>query len=461
MRAICITVLLSLFLGLSAQNDSASEESKYDDYYEQLESQYKKESFWYRSWNRFEVNPGFSKYAVGPSISRPLMNWKNVDQTFGLKYRNKHFEFGALWWKGVKAETTVEKSANRIYAGYFSPLNQFRLGKRYLDVKGWLLQAVGGGGVVRHDGAYGLYVSPGLQLQLPFTVLSARVNTEYTFKDGFNIVPELSLQLDALRDLLNPHRVKTGRGSHTSTTAQPLGGGWYLVESRTSNYDVTVQDVGPFWGITPRYGFFDPNWIDTHHSSLVRTMGVALSGRINFLGADIRLDRSKMYMGIVPNVQALDDKVKNEFDESRIAGTINSTEITFQANINVVGLVANIIKPGHYQQMGWKTTPLNRLNFNLGLTHFTPGKAHLNDLNAAQFYTDSFFNANPQIERNAINDPLQNTSNWGVSYGLTYEMGAVGVGWTNKLTKTYGRTSFIEVYYILPISKIIKAYKDE
>ena len=451
-------VLNLIAMSSMAQNDSMNSEKEVDDYQYKLEQQFEQESAWYRTWNRFEVNPGFSKYAIGPALSQPILGWDEYDEIFGLKYRSGHLEAGGLWWKGVSDGDTTASHSNRFHAGYFTPINKFKLGRRYMDVKGFLVQPVLGLGVCRTQKSFGGYISPGIHFQLPFVVASARLNTEYTFGQGFNFFPEISLQLDALRTLLDPNLVKTGTNTHKTTTAQPLGGGYYLVKTTVSTNGVYVKDIGPFWGITPRYGFFNPAWAGNKDLT-VNSYGVALTGRINFLGADIRVDRSQMIPGVTPNVNALDPTISKHFDNTQVAGRINSTEITFEGTINLVGLVLQVIKPSNYQHMGMKTTPLNRFNFHLGLTRFVPGKASYLNPTQAKMYTDSFFSANPDIERNAINDPLIHEGGWGVSYGISYEMGVVGFGWTNKLSKTYGRTSFVEVYYIVPIVKVLKAYR--
>ncbi|MGB1038922.1 MAG: hypothetical protein ACPGYY_09770 [Bacteroidia bacterium] len=316
-----------------------------------------------------------------------------------------------------------------------------------------------GVGLSRNDGSYGAYVSPGMHVQLPFTVLGLRLNTEYTFDGQLNLIPEVSFQLDALRNLLDPHKVKTGDNTHNSSTATPLGGGWYRVEHRSTTSSVYVKDIGPFWGVTPRYGIMPSRWVDKGVGNL-HSYGIGVSGRINFLGADVSISRGQVVPGVNKQVNALDGTVASKFDSEKVAGIMNTTEISFEGTVNIVGLVAGIVKPQNYRDMGMKVTPLNRWNFHLGMVRYIPGSVSYNNADSARLYTDNFFADNPGIERNAINDPMIHEGDWGVSYGMSYELGVVGVGVYNKITKSMGSSTMMEVYYIIPLSKVLKAYRD-
>lgn len=439
-------------LNLKAQENPP----KYDDYYNQLKKQFKKESAWYRTWNRYEVNPGFSKYSIGLAKIFPLNNYSNVKDAWGIRYRNSHLEAGGAFWKGVQKENSnQEKNYARLSLGYFTPVNLFSIGKRYLDVKGFLLQGTASLGYTNTAGNHGIYFAPGLDFQLPFSLISTRANLEYTFGNGFNIFPEISIQLDALRSLLDPHKVKTGSTTHSYTTATPLGGGWYKISSNTEINDFYLNDIGPFWGITPRYGFALSEWANQPYN----TFGLGISGRYNFLGAEIRMDFGKLQTGISKSNE-VNFKIKNDFDETKIKGIVNTNEITFEANVNLVGLILGIVKPGAFQNMSNRTTPLNRLNFHLGVTRFSPQKVVYENFESATAYTNQFFNNHPEIERNAINDPLTHEKGWGISYGISYEMGAIGLRVNNKLQKTIGNGTTIDVYYIIPITKVAKAYQN-
>lgn len=458
MRAKAASWIVSLVListVLSAQEEPSDQE-RYDEYHAQLREQFKQESWWYRTWHRYEINPGFSKYSIGPAMVNPLLNWENTHDNFALRYRQSHLEFGAAFWKGQTDSESPVETFNRFSIGYFTPYSGFSLGNRQLDVKGMLLQPAWSFGYTLTDKNHGAYFAPGFHVQLPFFLVAARANIEYTFGGGFNVFPEVSLQLDALRGLLNPQKVKTGKYNSSMTTATPLGGGWYEVRSSYSSSDFYIQDVGPFWGLTPRFGFALSDWTETPY----QTYGLGLSGRISFVGADIHVDRGTVVTGVVSNVNDLDGTVRNEFDNDQVLGTVNTTEFTFEGNVSIVGLYLSIFKKNAIREMGNTTTPLNRLNFHLGLTRFVPGKATYQNEDVARTYTDQFFADHPEVERNAINDPLQHESNWGVTYGMSYEMGAVGVRVNNKLTKTMGRGSTLEVYYILPVSKIMRVYKN-
>ena len=89
-----------------------------------------------------------------------------------------------------------------------------------------------------------------------------------------------------------------------------------------------------------------------------------------------------------------------------------------------------------------------------------PGNVQYNDAQGARYYTDQFFADRPQIERNAINDPTMHEAGWSVTYGMSYEMGAIGFRINNKITKTMGSSSTLDIYYILPIRKMIKGYRE-
>lgn len=453
------SVLWTIFLVLGSMalpaQENTSHDERYDQYHSDLSAQFKEENWWYRTWNRYEVNPGFSQYAIGPAYTLPTSGWEKAYNPFALRYRRKHLEIGAAFWKGQLKNETDTNRFQRYSAGYFTPVGLFRVGKRHLDVKGFLLQPVLGIGYTNTNRKHGAYVSPGIHLQLPFVVLAARSTVEYTLGGGINVFPEISLQLDALRSLLDPSLVKTGEYNHQFTSATPLGGGWYQVTTTSSSNAFQIKDIGPLWGITPRVGKAFSAWVDQPYT----TYGLGITGRINYLGADIHMGIGKVTTGVVPNANALDATVKNKFDNTKVAGTVNTREITFEGNVNIVGLFLSVLKKNAIRDMGMTTTPLNRFSFHLGVTHFSPGKANFLNSDSASAYTDNFFSQHPEVERNSINDPLQQESEWGVTYGLSLELGAVGLRVNNKLTKTIGKSSTVEVYYILPISKIIRAYR--
>ncbi|MFK8037640.1 MAG: hypothetical protein AB8B74_05070 [Crocinitomicaceae bacterium] len=459
MKRLNSTLIVSLLVVcpqlIFGQTDTTTHDKEYYSYHDEVKENFKNESIWYRIWNRYDVNPGFSKYAVGTMWSTPLNGWQSTSRHLGFRYHQNHVELSGGVWQGVRKNESDTLSAYRLSLGYFTPLSFFSIGKRYLDVKGFLIQPAMGFGYTLTNGNHGAYFGCGLQVQLPFVIAEARANMQYTFGGGFNVFPEISLQFDALRTLLDPQTVKTGKFDSQFTSASPIGGGWYKVTTKYYSNDFNIEDIGPLWGVTPRVGRAFRAWSDNPYN----TFGIGISGRLNFLGADIHMDRGMLQTGVVSNVQALDGIVKNKFDNDQVLGWVNTTEITFEANLNIVGLCLGIFKKKAIVDMGWKTTPLNRFNFHLGFTRINPGKVEYINEDQAKAYTDEFFTTHPTIERNAINDPLQHEKEWAVTYGISYEMGAVGIRVNNKLSKSSGRGATLELYYILPITKIIKAYQ--
>lgn len=437
--------------GLQAQSDSLSD----DQYQKQLKEQFRSESFVHRSFNRYDVNDGFAKYAVGLSTSVPLTGWKNVHNTWGVRYRRNHFDVGVSFWSGSMAETSDTAKFNRLSAGYITPLTALGFGNRPLGIMGLRIQGIAAVGLTRTNKKYGLYAAPGIHLELPFCSVGARANLEYTFGGGINVFPEVSLQLDGLWDLFDPSLTRTGTYHSSSTRVEHLGMGWYKVTHTEYNSPFVIKDVGPFWGITPRFGRAFSAWATQPYNSY----GLGISGRISYFGADIRIDRGNVVSGVVSNANALDPMVKSEFDNEKVQGIVPTTELTIEGNFNIVGLFLSIFKKNAISKMGNTTTPLNRLNFNLGITRFVPGQPKYLNSDSAQAYTDQFFNDRPKIERNAINDPLKHEKEWGVTYGLSYEMGAVGVRVNNRLSKTIGKGTTLDVYYILPVTKLVRRLK--
>ncbi len=448
------TFLVLLSFSLSAQKDSTNT-NKFDDYQTQLEKQFKKESWWYRTWNRYEVNPGFSKYAFGPSLIYPTQHWNDVKDNFGFRYHMTHLELSANFWRGKQEGDVKYKDAHRVAVGYYTPITNWSVGKRYMDVKGLLLQVSGAGGYANTHSNHAVYVAPALELQLPFVIVSARANLEYTFGEGFNVFPEIGIQLDALHTLLNPQLVKTGTLNTSHTSSTPIGGGWSLVQTSYSRQNQYFNDVGPFWGITPRVGWAHPAWTNNPFN----TVGVGVTGRINFLGADIHYDKGKLVTGVVENANDLHATVKSKFDNSKVRGTVSTSEISFEGVANIPGLFLNVAKRNSVSKMPFTTTPLNRVNFHMGVTRIKVGDVQFDNKDSATAYTNQFFASNPSIERNAINDPTQFEDEWGVNYGISYEMGAIGIKVNNKLSKSNGRSTTLEFYYIIPITKVVKAYK--
>lgn len=444
-------LLLCLFLSLGSLQ---AQLKTLEEYQKEMEEQFHKESWWYRTFNRYEVNPGFSKYSAGVAQSQPLIGWSDVHPGIGMRYHQKHLELGYATWTGKVDSDSAATSFQRFSIGYFTPVNKLRFGNRYLDVRGFLFQPTFSLGYTHTNSSPGIYAAPGVHFQVPFGLIGARANVEYTFAGGFNVFPEISLQLDALRTLLDGRVKKIGSGTSSYSTASPIGGGWYSVKTTTYQYDVHMKVIQPLWGITPRIGMS----LSKYSPDPYMNTGIGISGRINFLAGDIHVDKGKLTTGVVSNTIDLDETVKNNFDNDRVRGTVNTTEITFEAGMNIPGLIRSLFHKSAISSLSVSDTPLNRLNFHLGVTYFVPGKVEYFNADSAVSYTNQFFADNPTIERNAINDPLIHEKEWGVTYGVSYEMGAIGLRINNKLTKTIGKGTTVDVYYILPIVKIMKAY---
>ncbi len=455
-----LVILIGAFIVLGSyesfgQDKDSLKAITYDDYKTQSKERHKSESLWYRMFHQYDLAPGFSKASIGPSFINSTKSG-NVQKRFSLRYKSMHKEISFSQWKADANydETDTIENHNRITFGYFAPLHFMSIGKRELDIKGFLLQPAFGAGYSRSHKSHGIYIAPAMHFQFPYGLIEARVNVDYLFGKGLDVLPEVSLQLDALRGLLDPNRVKTGVMTHSSTYAEPLGGGWYKVTSTYSENDFTIQDVRPFFGITPRVGIANSAWANKNY----KTLGVGLSGRLSFFGLDVHVDKGKSQIGVVGNVNALNGVVKNQFDNDFVQGFVNTKEFTAEANFNLVGLFLTIFKKRAINQMKMTTTPLNRWNFHLGYTYFVPGSVDMVDARGAREYTDKFFADRPDIERNAINDPLMHEAGWGVTYGMSYEMGAVGFRINNKISKTMGSSSTLDVYYIIPIRRVVKAY---
>jgi len=173
---------------------------------------------------QYELTPRCSKFSIGPSFITSTKN-NDVQTQISIRYKSVHKEISFAQWTANATfdELDTIVNHNRFTVGYFTPLNFFSLGKRELDIKGFLLQPVMGAGYVNSYKKHGIYAAPAMQFQFPYGLVEARLNVDYLFGRGLDVLPEVSLQLDALRSLLNPTRVKTGYNEHTSTYATPLG----------------------------------------------------------------------------------------------------------------------------------------------------------------------------------------------------------------------------------------------
>lgn len=452
----CNVLLLTLlFCSTALFGQDSLKTITYDTHKQEAKERLQKESLWFRLGHQYYRAPGCSQYSIGPSfISSTKIN--QVQKHISIRYKSVHKEISFSQWTGnatFNEQDTIENH-NRMTVGYFTPLHFFSRGKRELDIKGFLLQPVLGTGYVRSYKAHGIYASPAMQFQFPYGLVEARLNVDYLFGRGIDVLPEVSVQLDALRNLLNPTKVKTGYNEHTSSYVTPLGGGWYEVTSFYSKSDFYLQDIGPLFGVTPRVGIAGAKWATKNY----KTYGVGLTGRLSFFGIDVHADRGKSRLGVVKNVNDLNGQVSAHFDNDQVQGFVNTTEFTAEGCFNLAGLFLSIFKKQTIMHMKNTTTPLNRWNFHLGYTYFVPGKVEYQDSETARTYTDKFFTDRPEIDRNAINDPLQHEAGWGVSYGMSYEMGSIGFRINNKLTKTMGSSSTIDIYYILPVRRMAKAY---
>lgn len=128
-RIIILALLIVPLLSFTQDNNLPD----YDSYHDQLKEQFKSESWWYKRFNQYEINPGFSKYSIGPALTYPLSGWDNVHRSFGVRYRQTHFEIGAAFWKAQLNNEVDTNNFSRISLGYFTPAT-FTLASNVISV---------------------------------------------------------------------------------------------------------------------------------------------------------------------------------------------------------------------------------------------------------------------------------------------------------------------------------------
>lgn len=201
-----------------------------------------------------------------------------------------------------------------------------------------------------------LGVNPGYRLRLPFGSVEFNLNARLgmtigdndDYYKGIGIHPSLTFRLDALKWKYNPDMIKVqgtlttlsnvqSRTEYAGTRYNSDGSRveYYNVyttaDVNVQNLTVGVQDIGPHFGIGPKFAFMNPRRTPFVPESYL--VGIVGEGRRSFYDFGITLEGGKIGHG--------SELIAKDDDEGRYRKKLNKNETFGMGTLNTVNVYAN------------------------------------------------------------------------------------------------------------------------
>ena len=405
-----------------------------------------------------EKYPGFAKTSGGMGMSVPIITNFKPSVWKGLEYRTKYFSFSyytslATYKCNSDIDTTTQ--VNSFALEYLQPLNFLRMGNRNnKGTKGWLLQPTLGVfyrtfKTTNKSSSLSLGISPEIQLQLPYSAIALKLNLGYNMAGigsdlhkttGFMFFPQLSFQFDALKDFHNTKLVVTGTDAYDIPTGSD--GMYNYYKTVVSDHRIRVMD--PFWAI----GFRAET--GTKHNPLpTYNLGAGFSGRWSTLMFDSYISYGKFFSNGFYDIE----KIRRPADMTPFEGTVNNFGVNINVGADVLLATKRLFNPKGYKDMGFMT-PYFSIYMGMGLSYLIPGETQFTNPTAALIALDSYFAANPDIERNAITDPSVTKSGMGMNFFIQFETASIGLILSASVQQKIGGSVSIGINYLFPLKEI-------
>jgi hypothetical protein len=318
---------------------------------------------------------------------------------------------------------------------------------------GWLLQPTLGGFIRTfktpgNSKSLSFGVSPELQLQLPYSIIALKLDVGYNMAGpgsdlykttGLIFFPQLSFQFDALKDFHNTKSIVTGQDVHSYYS----GSDGFYDYYKTVIADHATRVMDPFWSIGFRAEIGKlKNPLPTYN------LGLGVSGRWSTLMFDSYISYGKFFIKSFYDVE----KAKRPTDLTPFNGTFNNVAINLNIGVDVLLGIKRLFNPIAYKKLG-NRTPYFSVYMGMGLSYMIPGEAQFSDPATAHATIDSWFAANPDIDRNAKTDPSITKHGMGMNFFIQFEAASIGFIISGSFQKNSGGINSIGINYLFPLKK--------
>ena len=394
--------------------------------------------------------PGFTKTSGGIGISMPIIPNIKPSVWTGLEYRSKYFRvnyYTSMATYKITPERDTSSQLTSFSLTYLRPLNFLKMGHRNnKGTEGWLLQPTLGITfrnikTPNKSKSTGMYISPEIQLQIPYSVITFKVDVGYNLSAptsklyntvGLVVFPQLSFQFDALKDYHNTRKIITGEYSSTTETSY-----YYTVRDHTR----AMRVMDGFWAIN-----FRAEMGTKAHPLATSNLGVGLSGRWSTLMFDSYVSYGKYFARGFYDVESS----KKPTDLTPFNGTVNNFGINLNAGVDALLTIMKLFNASAYKDLGYET-PYFSIYMGMGLNFLVPGETKFANPTLANTTLDSYFAANPDIERSAKNDPGITKAGIGYNFFIQFETASIGFTLNGAYQKKIGGIATIGIIYLFPL----------
>ena len=416
-----------------------------------------------------------------------LLNEKRQNE-FQFLYRLTPYTMGLRKNPDAKIKKlTINKRTDGIYG--YSIYPQINMGLTFLSGYDKSINA-------RQSSGWGITLNPSYNLALPYVVIEAGLNGSYYFKSTsssgkFRVTPTLSLKFDGLLELLESD-VELGQQTDEAISRQIVDNtsvsykrdGDYEIKTTTTQFHYELEmdsrayyyrTVANFGGISLRY----TKGRDIIWSGNTKMFSLAYTKRFNMTGLDFIVDHGTQgYSSSLQNPtytykpETTDLNIDQNSSEFIAEGT--ATRIYGRYSFDALQLFMRFANKKSAANKGdvslSKTTKTGsnkngalRVMAGIGLGYAFIEKPKF-IFDQAQAKKDAWFAANPDILRNAQNDPTRTKSGFLYHAFVSIEFGVIGVEWGftpmfNAPLSTTGKFSDFTVNYTLPIKRIVKSVR--
>lgn len=257
----------------------------------------------------------YTRVAAGFNYVKPRMGkGYSTEPWKGVNIRSKVLELG--YYAGHVSDPSANSLlAHNAYVGLNIPIRRLGFGKREYGIKGILVAPFIAGDVGRvrigDQKTWQLTVAPGVSLQLPYVLVDFRLNTIVGFsnvpgltKQKYMIAPTVTLQFDALWDVMDPELRFDANYSGIYRWTEGWDYGDYVEYTtfyKPYSYDVYRYNVGAHISLGPRVSY----WNLKNGNNKTLMIGLVQSGRANNFGYDLIAEQGKIITEGGQEVQAV------------------------------------------------------------------------------------------------------------------------------------------------------------
>ncbi|MEM7372603.1 MAG: hypothetical protein AAF587_28540 [Bacteroidota bacterium] len=431
---------------------------------------------------------GFSSFSAGYTSMMPSFHPEvNTDRWQGVHMRGRIFEFmftqGAMQYQEEGHPDFQSGKGSMTHLGINIPLHRLSLIRRKTYIGGIHLAPIVGihysiASVMRPGiSQHGINLSPGINLQLPFVVLDARLNTAMYFgrkeevspyRGNVLLTPSLSLQFDGLFEVLGGRAAESGTFDYTYQVLEDIETSYNAdrtIKTETHTYQkfaghtrtfMTIQRA--FWYIKPSFGVgltaMPYEVSEAYQAGNVKS--ISLGGRWMYFMGDLGLEHGKGYFAsrdpqYIEELQPFADSYP-----STLSGKFNGLELRGKAGLDFIALVQGIIMPRSMQgakSFGYKWTKFIRWQGGVSGGFLFPGQLQFEDSEASELL-DSYFAAHPALPSTRRTD-IRKTGP-GATFGLFthVEFGAASFEFDWHGNHHLGWHSSFRIGYLIPLQEI-------